>query len=120
MVLPFWFLVVLIALNLVVLPYFLLTLGSAAGALLAPREGADAPQSTKSVSGRDSAHDEESGITETVQSCLAVDYPKALFEVLVIADNCRDETAAVARRAGATVVERHDQTRKSKGYAISI
>ena len=37
---------------------------------------------------------------------------------MVIADNCTDHTAAIARREGATVLERRDPTRKSKGYAI--
>ena len=41
-----------------------------------------------------------------------------MFQVLVLADNCTDQTAAIARREGATVVERRDPLRKSKGYAI--
>lgn len=64
------------------------------------------------------AHDEQDGINETVRSCLACDYPRELFDVLVIADNCTDGTAAVAARAGARVFERVDETRRSKGYAI--
>ena len=64
------------------------------------------------------ARDEEKGITETVQSCLAQDYPRDLFEVIVIADNCVDNTAALACRAGATVVERQDDLNRSKGYAL--
>jgi len=53
-----------------------------------------------------------------VRSCLGLDYPTGLFEVVVIADNCSDETARIAAREGATVVERDDPGRKSKGYAI--
>lgn len=64
------------------------------------------------------AHDEEQGITDTVRSCLAQDYPKDLFEVVVIADNCLDSTAALAGRAGATVVERQDDLNRSKGHAL--
>jgi len=64
------------------------------------------------------AHDEETGIAETVRSCLSLDYPKDLFDLNVIADNCTDSTATIAREAGATVVERFDSTKKSKGYAI--
>ena len=64
------------------------------------------------------AHDEESGIATTVRSCLAANYPSSLFDVLVIADNCTDRTAAVAASAGARVVERFDAVKKSKGYAI--
>jgi 1,2-diacylglycerol 3-beta-glucosyltransferase len=53
-----------------------------------------------------------------VRSCRAVNYPEHLFETLVLADNCGDGTAEVARRAGATVVERHNLDRKSKGFAL--
>lgn len=64
------------------------------------------------------AYDEEQGITDTVRCCLAQDYPRDLFEVVVIADNCLDSTAALADRAGATVVERHDDLNRSKGHAL--
>jgi cellulose synthase/poly-beta-1,6-N-acetylglucosamine synthase-like glycosyltransferase len=40
--------------------------------------------------------------------------------LLVVADNCEDETANVARAAGATVVERTDAIRRSKGYALDF
>jgi cellulose synthase/poly-beta-1,6-N-acetylglucosamine synthase-like glycosyltransferase len=64
------------------------------------------------------AHDEQSNISESVRSCLAINYPKNLFDVLVIADNCSDDTALRAHEAGARVLERFDATRKSKGHAI--
>ena len=64
------------------------------------------------------AHDEAGVIRETVQSCLGVDYPPDLLQVVVIADNCTDETADVAEAAGADVVVRVDPTRKSKGFAL--
>lgn len=38
--------------------------------------------------------------------------------VVVIADNCVDETADVGRLRGATVVERSDPTRRGKGFAL--
>jgi cellulose synthase/poly-beta-1,6-N-acetylglucosamine synthase-like glycosyltransferase len=65
------------------------------------------------------AHDEASGIAQTVASCLNQDYPSALFEVVVIADNCIDQTAAIAAQAGATVLQRTDPVRRGKGYAIA-
>jgi cellulose synthase/poly-beta-1,6-N-acetylglucosamine synthase-like glycosyltransferase len=66
------------------------------------------------------AHNEEEGIARTVRRCLEIDYPAKLFDVLVIADNCSDDTAARAKEARARVVIRSDETRKSKGYAIEF
>jgi cellulose synthase/poly-beta-1,6-N-acetylglucosamine synthase-like glycosyltransferase len=64
------------------------------------------------------AHDEEAGIGATVKNLLAVDYPKELFSVTVVADNCSDATAARAQEAGARVLVRHDEDRRGKGYAL--
>jgi 1,2-diacylglycerol 3-beta-glucosyltransferase len=64
------------------------------------------------------AHNESAGIADTVQSLLAVDYPRDLFEVVVVADNCSDDTADKARAAGATVVVRNDTEKRGKGYAL--
>jgi cellulose synthase/poly-beta-1,6-N-acetylglucosamine synthase-like glycosyltransferase len=66
------------------------------------------------------AHDEEAGIAATVASLLAMDYPRDEFQVLVVADNCTDGTAARAREAGARVLERHDPSRRGKGYALGL
>lgn len=65
------------------------------------------------------ARNEEAGIGTTIQSCLALSYPSSLFEVLVVADNCTDQTSSVAKMAGARVIERFDPSRKSKGQAIA-
>ena len=40
--------------------------------------------------------------------------------LLVVADNCADETAAVARDAGAEVIERHNETLRGKGHALAF
>lgn len=64
------------------------------------------------------AHNEELGIAATVQSLLSVCYPRVLFDVAVIADNCTDGTAEQARTAGAECLERHDKTLRGKGYAL--
>jgi cellulose synthase/poly-beta-1,6-N-acetylglucosamine synthase-like glycosyltransferase len=64
------------------------------------------------------AHNEETSIATTVRSLKALDYPRGLFEILVIADNCQDKTASVARAEGVEVLERFHDTKKSKGFAL--
>jgi poly-beta-1,6-N-acetyl-D-glucosamine synthase len=49
------------------------------------------------------AHNEATTIEQTVRSCRHQTYP--VSQVIVVADNCADQTAALARAAGATVVE---------------
>ena len=66
-----------------------------------------------------SARDEESVIGRLVDNLQNLDYPKDLYQVFVIADNCQDRTAALARAAGAQVYERHDPSKATKGYALS-
>ena len=65
------------------------------------------------------SHNEELGIARTVKNLLAVDWPRDMFRVLVVADNCKDATAARAREAGATVLERTDAVNRGKGYALN-
>lgn len=65
------------------------------------------------------AHDEEAGIARTLASLATLDYPRAARRIIVVADNCRDRTADVARAGGALVLERHDDTRRGKGYALA-
>jgi 1,2-diacylglycerol 3-beta-glucosyltransferase len=65
------------------------------------------------------AHNEESGVAATVTAALSLDYPIELFRVLVLADNCTDGTAKIAREAGAEVVERHDPENAGKGQAVA-
>lgn len=64
------------------------------------------------------AHNEASGIERT----LATITPQLRQQdrLVVIADNCTDNTAAVARSAGATVVERHDLQNRGKGFALDF
>jgi cellulose synthase/poly-beta-1,6-N-acetylglucosamine synthase-like glycosyltransferase len=65
------------------------------------------------------AHNEEADVAAAVWSLISQDHPKHMYEVIVIADNCDDATAAVARSAGATVWERQDAERRGKGAALS-
>lgn len=64
------------------------------------------------------AHDEEAGITATVRSLLRAPYAAERKRVLVVADNCTDNTASRARAAGAEVLVRVDDVRRGKGFAL--
>jgi cellulose synthase/poly-beta-1,6-N-acetylglucosamine synthase-like glycosyltransferase len=64
------------------------------------------------------AHDEETTIGRLLASTRALAYPAGRYDVYVIADNCTDRTAEVARDAGAQVEERFDQSARGKGYAL--
>lgn len=66
-----------------------------------------------------SARNEEQVIAYLIRSLKALDYPKELFEIFIIADNCTDSTADIARAEGATVLERFDRSRATKGYALN-
>lgn len=62
------------------------------------------------------AHQEEIGIGDTVAALLP--QLKSTGRVLVVADNCTDETAVKAAAAGAEIVIRSDATHRGKGYAL--
>ena len=64
------------------------------------------------------AHNEETVVANLVQSLKNQDYPKELYDIYVIADNCTDATAKVAKEAGAIVYQRFDPEHKTKGYAL--
>jgi hypothetical protein len=65
------------------------------------------------------AHNEELSIASTLASLRCIEYPKDRFEIIVVADNCEDATADLARAAGATVYERTDPSRRGKGHALA-
>ena len=65
------------------------------------------------------AHNEEHGIRATIESALAMKYPRDRFRVVTIADNCDDATAAVAERCGSEVWVRTDPNNRGKGQALS-
>lgn len=79
---------------------------------LAPLRLASEPQATVRARIVIPAHDEAPVIGQTVGTLKA-------FPVLVVADNCSDETAAFARSAGAEVLTRQDSDRRGKGFALA-
>lgn len=65
------------------------------------------------------AHNEELLLPEVLKSIANADQQFADVSVFVIADNCSDATARIARQAGAIVAERNDSTRgRGKPFAL--
>ncbi len=64
------------------------------------------------------AHNEETVVGNLVESLKKQNYNKELYDIYVIADNCTDNTAQVAREAGAIVYERYHASKKTKGHAL--
>lgn len=62
------------------------------------------------------AHNESLGLIPTLRSLKAQLKPQD--QILVVADNCSDDTAAVARQEGVAVVERTNPHQRGKGYAL--
>lgn len=65
-----------------------------------------------------SARNESAVIGDLIHSIKVQNYPAELIDVFVIADNCTDNTAEVAREAGAYVYERFNTEQVGKGYAL--
>jgi len=65
------------------------------------------------------AHNEEAVIANLVDSLNNQDYDKELLDIYVIADNCTDRTAEIAREHGAIVYERFNNNEKTKGHALN-
>jgi cellulose synthase/poly-beta-1,6-N-acetylglucosamine synthase-like glycosyltransferase len=63
------------------------------------------------------AHNEAAGIAATLASIQRQLRPDDLL--LVVADNCDDDTATIARRAGAQVIERYSASERGKAYAVA-
>jgi cellulose synthase/poly-beta-1,6-N-acetylglucosamine synthase-like glycosyltransferase len=64
------------------------------------------------------AHNEESRLPRTLASLQAECRRDGDTQIVVVADNCSDGTAEVARRQGARVLVRNDLTKRGKGYAL--
>lgn len=64
------------------------------------------------------AHNEAEGIVPTLQDVQKQLRP--MDRIVVVADNCSDDTAAIAKAAGAEVIERHDFTQTGKGHALDF
>jgi cellulose synthase/poly-beta-1,6-N-acetylglucosamine synthase-like glycosyltransferase len=65
------------------------------------------------------AHNEELLLGEVLRKLASLSYPHSHYEIVVIADNCTDQTAETARNAGATALIRHDLEKRGKGQALN-
>lgn len=66
------------------------------------------------------ARNEELVISELIKSIQKQRYPKECIDIFVVADNCTDQTAKIAKKAGAIVRERFNPTKIGKGYALDF
>jgi len=64
------------------------------------------------------AHNEEVVIGSLIESMLKLDYPKNMYDIFVIADNCTDDTAKIAKGYDVNVCERFAKDKRGKGYAL--
>lgn len=64
------------------------------------------------------ARNESAVIANLIKSIKSQNYPSELIDVIVIADNCTDNTAEIARCNGAIVYERFNKQLVGKGYAL--
>lgn len=81
-------------------------------------KGAESCEPQKKFALLVAAHNEEMVIGKIVESLLEIDYPKELYDIFVIADNCNDNTASIARRHNVNVCERNVTDKRGKGYAL--
>ena len=64
------------------------------------------------------AHNEEKVIAPLLENLKRLNYPKKLYEIFVICDNCTDQTAKIVKKHGIHAMERFDDERRGKGYAV--
>lgn len=66
------------------------------------------------------ARNESAVIAQLLESIRQQDYPQDLLDIYVVADNCTDGTASIAREHGARVFERQNKMQVGKGYALAF
>ncbi|MEF3302846.1 glycosyltransferase family 2 protein [Paenibacillus sp. GYB003] len=64
------------------------------------------------------AHNEEKVVGALIDNLKQLEYPKELYDVFVICDNCTDRTADIARQMGVYACVRNNPSLRGKGYAI--
>ncbi len=66
------------------------------------------------------ARNEENVIGNLIESIRMQNYPEDKLDIFVVADNCIDNTASIARELGAVCYERFDTEHRTKGYALQF
>ena len=66
------------------------------------------------------ARNEESVIPYLIESIWMQNYPRELIDVIVVADNCDDDTASAAEKAGAIVYKRFNKAEIGKSYVLKF
>lgn len=114
------FFLITLLLILTIFPfYFLILLITAGGFIYKLRRGRDRGENgDQKFHILIPAHNEEPSIGTTLQSLKEVSYSGDKYQITVIADNCTDDTAKIAKSCGVEVLERFDASKKSKGYAL--
>lgn len=75
-----------------------------------------APQKTFAV--LVAAHNEEEVVGALMENLKHLDYPREMYDVFVICDNCTDGTARIVREHGMNACVRTNSNQRGKGYAI--
>ncbi|SCW79905.1 Glycosyltransferase, catalytic subunit of cellulose synthase and poly-beta-1,6-N-acetylglucosamine synthase [Paenibacillus tianmuensis] len=75
-----------------------------------------APQKTFAV--LVAAHNEEQVVGALIENLKNLDYPKELYDIFVICDNCTDNTAQITQEMGVLACVRSNPKLRGKGYAI--
>lgn len=65
------------------------------------------------------AHNEEKVVWQLIDNLKQLHYPKDMYDIYVVADNCTDHTADICREHGAIVKVRTNKEQVGKGYALT-
>ncbi|MBV8718290.1 MAG: glycosyltransferase [Chloroflexi bacterium] len=106
----------IVAIALALLTTYLVVLTVAAA--FASKHGPPAAGGSRRFAVLVPAHNEEALIGRLLESLAQMQYPREQYDVCVVADNCTDATASIARAAGARVYERVDDRERAKGFAL--
>ena len=106
----------IVFLSVLAIPVVILTIQILSAVILTKKLAIKSTSKRPSLAILMPAHNEALVITDTIKALLTT--LNSGDRLLVVADNCTDATANIARSAGATVIERQHLTLRGKGYAL--